>query len=88
MTPAPQVYLYVLMQRVATQAGLPPIPFHGLRHSHVTIALRTGADVRLVADRLGHESTRTTQDLYQHVPKDLQRDLAVRIADATPPKSF
>jgi integrase len=34
-----------------------------------------------VVQQLGHESTRTTQDLYQHVPKDLARNVAIQVAD-------
>ncbi len=73
-------YLYTLMQRTAHRAGLPPISFHGLRHSFATAALQAKQDVRLVAELLGHESTRTTQSTYQHVLPDLARKSAEEVA--------
>lgn len=73
-------YLYTLMQRTARREGLPPIPFHGLRHSFATAALQAKQDVRLVAELLGHESTRTTQSTYQHVLPDLARKSAEEVA--------
>ena len=46
-----------------------------------TAALEAGADVRTVADLMGHSSTRITQDVYQHVSSERKRDAAERIAE-------
>jgi integrase len=43
------------------------VNFHALRHSHATILLQQGVNTKIVSERLGHNSTRITQDLYQHV---------------------
>lgn len=40
---------------------------HDLRHSHCTSLLAAGWEVGDVADRLGHASSRMTQDRYGHV---------------------
>jgi integrase len=53
------------------------IGLHTLRHTHATAMLRAGVDPRVVADRLGHSTTRLTTDTYQHVLRDQQED-AVR----------
>jgi len=41
-------------QRLAYEAGLPPVTLHSLRHGAATYALAAGVDVKLVQERLGH----------------------------------
>jgi integrase len=57
----------------------PPIEgvtIHGLRHSMTSLSLADGADVKTISARLGHASTRMTQDRYQHLVGSMQRDVA------------
>ena len=61
------------------KAGLPDIPFHGLRHSAATLLLSEGVHQRIVQERLGHSSSAITQDLYSHVAPSLQEDAADKI---------
>lgn len=63
-------------------AELPPLPLHGLRHTHATIGLKTGQDVKVMSARLGHSNTAITQDVYQHVLPGMDRGAADAIADA------
>lgn len=42
--------------------------------------LRTGVDVKVVSDRVGHASTSFTRDVYQTVLPDQQEDAAARMA--------
>jgi integrase len=42
-------------------------PVHGLRHTLATHAARSGADIKVLSDRLGHASVYTTLDRYRHV---------------------
>ncbi|MCL4425507.1 MAG: site-specific integrase, partial [Firmicutes bacterium] len=42
------------------QAGLPPIRIQDLRHTHATMLLGAGVNLKLVSDRLGHTTTRMT----------------------------
>ena len=51
-------------KRLTARAQLPPLRLHGLRHSFATNALAHGVDVKDVATRLGHASTRITHDIY------------------------
>jgi integrase len=67
--------------RIAVKAGLPPLRLHGLRHSWATNALRAGVRTKVVADRLGHSSTRVTDDIYTAFVDELDRDAAERVAD-------
>jgi integrase len=45
------------------------VRIYDLRHGFATAALEAGTDTRTVADLMGHASTRTTLDVYQH-PSD------------------
>lgn len=40
--------------------------FHSLRHTHATILIENGADIKDVQERLGHAQLRTTMDTYVH----------------------
>lgn len=48
--------------------GLPNgFTFHGLRHTHATLLLTRGVDLKTVSERLGHADEATTLRLYSHV---------------------
>jgi len=67
--------------RVLHKAGLPPMPLHGLRHSHATLLLQAGTHPRVVMERLGHSSIRVTIDTYSHVVGGLQESAAQNFDD-------
>lgn len=51
--------------------GLPRLTLHGLRHTHITILLRDGVPVHVVAKRAGHRDPSVTLDVYADViPED------------------
>jgi integrase len=56
--------LTTTLRRLATDAGLPPIGVHGLRHTAATLMRVTGVPVHLVANRLGHADASTTLSVY------------------------
>jgi len=66
---------------VLHKAGLPPMPLHGLRHSHATLLLQAGTHPRVVMERLGHSSIRVTLDTYSHVVGGLQESAAQKFDD-------
>jgi len=66
---------------VLREAGLPPMPLHGLRHSHATLLLQAGTHPRVVMERLGHSSIRVTLDTYSHVVGGLQELAAQQFDD-------
>jgi integrase len=49
------------------QAGLEGMTFHGLRHSAVGLMIELGAHPRVIQQRMGHSSIRTTLDVYGSV---------------------
>lgn len=46
--------------------------FHCLRHTHATLLLKSGIDVRTVSERLGHASAVMTLNVYAHALKTMQ----------------
>ncbi|MGB9887805.1 MAG: tyrosine-type recombinase/integrase [Moorellales bacterium] len=66
--------------RAVKRLGLPAITFHGLRHSHATLLLKWGVHPKIIAERLGHSTTRLTLDTYSHVVPTMQKE-AVELLD-------
>jgi integrase len=60
-------------QRSLKALGLRQIRFHDLRHTHATQLLTAGVPVKVVQERLGHESAKMTLDLYGHFAPGLQQ---------------
>ena len=46
--------------------GFKNIVFHGLRHTHATLLIANGVDIKTVQTRLGHSSAMITLDVYSH----------------------
>lgn len=46
--------------------------FHMLRHTHATMLIEAGANIKDVQVRLGHSEIATTMDTYSHVTKKMQ----------------
>ena len=45
--------------------------YHSLRHTHATLLIESGADVKNVQTRLGHTNIETTLQTYVHDQKKL-----------------
>ena len=65
-------------RRVRALATLPAIGLHGLRHTHATLLLEAGVDVKTVSERLGHDNVQTTLELYGHVTPRMRSNAAAR----------
>lgn len=68
-------------QAVARSVEVPG-SFHMLRHSAATALMAAGVPLRVVAEILGHSSTRLTADTYPHVSEALARDALCRLSEA------
>ncbi len=66
------------VRRVQALPLLPAIALHGLRHTHATLLLEEGVDVKTVSERLGHDSIQTTLELYAHVTPKMKGNAAAR----------
>ena len=67
------------LKQNAPAAGLDPIRLHDLRHSHASMLIEMGFAPLEIADRLGHESVKTTLDTYSHLYPDKDQQLADRL---------
>lgn len=76
-----------VFQRLAAEAGLPPIRFHDLRHTSASLALVAGVPIKVVSHRLGHSTTAITADLYTHVVPEVARGAADQIAALLPSRN-
>lgn len=52
---------------IHNKLGFSELDFHSLRHTHASVLLANGADVKYVQERLGHKNVATTLDIYTHV---------------------
>lgn len=62
------------------RAGVPHIRFHDLRHSHASLLLEEGEDLKVISDRLGHSSYAFTARTYVHTRAEAQRGKASALA--------
>ena len=68
--------------RWVKRAGVPRIRIHDQRHTHVTLALAAGANIKAVSQRVGHAKTSITMDLYAHVLPEQHLDVSDRVGAA------
>ena len=64
------------------KAGLPRIRVHDLRHSHASLLIEQKIPALAIADRLGHESVKTTLDIYSHLYPNKRKEVAEKIDNA------
>src|SRR5207248_8031347 len=61
-------------KRLLSEAKLPDIRFHDLRHSAATLLLGMGIHPKIVQEILGHSSIAMTMNVYSHVLPSMQQD--------------
>jgi integrase len=79
--------VYEAFRRIVHNAGIPPMRFHDLRHTHGSLLIKEGIPVKVVSERLGHAHIAHTLETYQHVLPGMQEDAArtaERLADPRP----
>ena len=67
---------YRQLKKFLTEAGLPSIRFHDLRHTFSTHALASGVDAKTLSGILGHTKASFTLDTYTHTTGDMQKRAA------------
>ncbi len=67
-------------ERLIEKAALRTIRLHDLRHTHATLALKAGVPVKVISERLGHESPAFTLKQYAHVIPGMQAEAAAQVA--------
>lgn len=58
------------LNQACEQLGIPRLTPHELRHTSASLAIASGADVKVVQQMLGHKSATMTLDLYGHLFPD------------------
>ncbi|MFW7190062.1 tyrosine-type recombinase/integrase [Lysinibacillus sp. BNK-21] len=69
---APTSPIYTI-NKVLERTNLPKTTIHGLRHTHCTILLNRGLNVKVIAERLGN-TPKMIMDVYGHVLKELEAE--------------
>ncbi|GAB2860061.1 tyrosine-type recombinase/integrase [Lentzea nigeriaca] len=78
--PLPPADVSKLFSQFVTEAGLPPIRLRDLGHSAATLALASGADIRIVSSMLRHSSITIAADTYTGLLPQVARATAEGIA--------
>lgn len=63
-----------------TEEGQPKTTLHGLRHTHATILLNSGQNVKMIAERLGN-TPNMIMNTYGHILKELEQQSVVIFSD-------
>jgi integrase len=72
---------YYWFVRLRKRHGLRHCTVHDLRHTHA--AMLSGLEVKIidVSKRLGHSNTRVTQEVYEYLFKDVDREVSDKLDD-------
>ncbi len=54
---------------------------HILRHTHITLLIESGVDMRSVMERVGHEKIDTTLEVYSHVTNKMKEKGLEKISE-------
>jgi integrase len=74
-----QNFRHSVFDRATRGTGLDGITPHSLRHTAASLAITSGADVKVVQQMLGHASATMTLDLYGHLYGDRLDEVADRM---------
>lgn len=56
--------------------NLPNIRFYDLQHSHASLLLMKGVQLKMISERLGHSNIAITMDLYSHIYEESSKEVA------------
>ncbi|MFB6355630.1 MAG: tyrosine-type recombinase/integrase [bacterium] len=74
--------VYRWFKKALEKADLPDVDFHSLRHSHASVLIKQGQDIKTIAERLGHSSVQFTLDTYGHLMEGMQEEAARGFANS------
>lgn len=72
-------FLVKAFKKAISDAGLPNIRFHDLRHTSATLLLSAKVHPKVVQERLGHASITLTLNTYSHVIPSMQDEAAEKL---------
>jgi integrase len=62
-------------KQLQSDSGIPvddQISLHGMRHSHASLLLYQGVNIKSISERLGHKDIQTTMRVYAHVLDEMK----------------
>lgn len=71
--PATDNSVLYAFRRILKRTGLPQVTSHGLRHTHATILLNQGSNVKVIAERLSN-TPQMVYEIYGHVLEELESE--------------
>ena len=78
----PKKWLDLITKRMkADKVILPKLTIHGFRHTHASALFSAGATIKEVQERLGHADAQTTLNIYVHVTKNQNKEVAKKLVN-------
>jgi len=78
----PKKWLDIITDRMKDDdVVLPHITIHGFRHSHASAMFASGATIKEVQERLGHEDVETTLNIYTHVTNQQNEEAVQKLVN-------
>ena len=71
------------MRKVHKELELPNVSFHTFRHTHATLLIEQGANIKSVSRRLGHSDVATTLEVYAHVTERMESETVEAFENVT-----
>ncbi|ARJ38659.1 hypothetical protein SporoP8_07120 [Sporosarcina ureae] len=56
---------------------------HGFRHTHTSLLIEAGADIKGIQERLGHGDINTTMNIYAHMTKNVEEKTSHKFSELT-----
>jgi len=66
-------------ERLVRKAGVPLIRVHDQRHTHVTLGLAAGVNLKALSEAVGHRDIAITLGIYGHVLAEQRVEVADRM---------
>lgn len=61
------------LRRACNRAGIQEITFHSLRHTHCSLLIYRGVNIKYISKRLGHANITTTYQTYGHILDEMEQ---------------
>jgi len=71
----------IIKKVLALEPDLPIITTHGFRHTHASILIEAGTEMKEIQERLGHASINITADVYGHLTEKARENSANKFAE-------
>lgn len=68
------------MKKFCGRAGVPELSPHAFRHTHAVLLLESGANIKVVSERLGHATIDMTANVYLHITEKMEEDAIDKFA--------